>query len=205
MLGELGAYPRRIGPGHIDLVDRHDRLDPGCPGVRDGFHGLWHDPVVGGHDKDHDVGDVGASCPKGGERFVARRVDEGDGAPVDFHLIGTDVLGDPTLLILDDAGLPDSVQQCRLAVVDMAHHGHHCGPGLEIGVDVGMLRTLPDHGRGRRRLDVDDEAVRLGDLVHELDRHLLTGADWEAAQQQGLDDVAGGHPDRFCELRYRGT
>ena len=47
-------------------------------GVVDGLDGLGHDAVVGGHDQDDDVGDLGAPGPHGGEGLVARGVDEGD-------------------------------------------------------------------------------------------------------------------------------
>ncbi len=47
-------------------------------GVVDGLDRLRHDAVVGGDDEHDDVGRVGAAGTHGGERLVARGVDEGD-------------------------------------------------------------------------------------------------------------------------------
>ena len=51
---------------------------------------------------------------------------------VDRDLVGADVLGDAAGLFLADVGLADGVQQSGLAVVDVAHHGDHRWPGLEV-------------------------------------------------------------------------
>ena len=67
-----------IGVLAVDLVDRdHDR-HLGRLGVRDGLDRLGHHPVVGRHHEDHDVGGLGATGAHGGERLVARGVDEGE-------------------------------------------------------------------------------------------------------------------------------
>ena len=50
--------------GRLGVVERLDRLG--------------HDAVVGGDDEHDDVGGLGATGAHGGERLVARRVDEGD-------------------------------------------------------------------------------------------------------------------------------
>ena len=78
VLGELGHDPGRIGVLAVDLVDGdHDR-HLGGPGVVECLEGLGHHAVVGGHHEHHDVGGLGATGPHGGERLVARGVDEGD-------------------------------------------------------------------------------------------------------------------------------
>ena len=64
----------------VDLVDGHDDRHVGRLGVVDGLDGLGHDAVVGRHHQHDDVGDLGAAGPHGGERLVARGVDEGDRA-----------------------------------------------------------------------------------------------------------------------------
>ncbi len=75
-VGDLLEHPRRIGVGPVDLVDGdHDRHVGGA-GVVDGFQGLGHHAVVGRHHQHHDVGDIGPARPHGGERLVARGVDE---------------------------------------------------------------------------------------------------------------------------------
>ena len=79
---------------------------------------------------------------------AAWRVDEGDLLAVALDLIRTDVLGDAAGLTVGDVGVPDAVEQQRLAVVDMTHHGDHRRPQ-----------------RRRRRLVVDDEQLLEFDLL----------------------------------------
>ena len=81
-LGELLEDAVGVGVGPVDLVDGHDDRHLGRPGVVDGLDRLGHDAVVGRHHQHHDVGDLGAAGPHGGEGLVARRVDEGDGVAV---------------------------------------------------------------------------------------------------------------------------
>ncbi len=46
-----------------------------------------------------DIGHAGAARTHGGERLMARRVDEGDPVPaIEGHLIGADMLGDAASL-----------------------------------------------------------------------------------------------------------
>ena len=77
-------------------------------GVVEGLDGLGHDAVVGRHDQDDDVGDLGAPGPHGGERLVARGVDERDQLAVVVDLVGADVLGDAARLAGDHVGLRGS-------------------------------------------------------------------------------------------------
>ena len=65
--------------------------------MADRLHRLRHHAVVGGHDQNDDVGNLGAARPQLGECRVARGVDEGD-APTRlcFDLIGADVLSNAT-------------------------------------------------------------------------------------------------------------
>ena len=66
---------------------------------------------------------------------MTRGVDEGDLAiiAVDLgvHLVGTDVLGDATVLGLDDIGIAQRVEQSGLAVVDVTHDRDDGRPLLE--------------------------------------------------------------------------
>ena len=91
------------------------------------FQGLGHDPVIGRHHQHDDVGDLRTTRPHPRECLVAGSVNEGDPAVVGFHLIGANVLGNATSLLLADAGLPDHVQQRRLPMVHVAHDGNHRG------------------------------------------------------------------------------
>ena len=143
----------------------------------DGLDGLRLYAVVGGHHQHHDVGHLSAALAHGGERLVARRVDERDlVAQRRHHLIGADMLGDAAGLLAHHVGGADGVEQRGLAVIDMAHDGHDRRAGLEIlgmvfradkaFLDVG-LRHAPDDmseflGDELRGVGVD----HIGDLVH---------------------------------------
>ena len=78
LLRQLAVDLVEVDVGQVDLVQGDDDRDVGRLGVRDGLLGLGHHAVVGRDDQDDDVGDVGPAGPHGGERLVARRVDEGD-------------------------------------------------------------------------------------------------------------------------------
>ena len=78
---------------------------------------LLLDALLCGDDQDDEVRDLRPSEPHGRKRFVARRVDEDDGLALDLHLVGTDLLGNATLLAGSDAALADVVQQGRFSVV----------------------------------------------------------------------------------------
>src|SRR5699024_6922962 len=153
VLGQLLADLLRIGLGLVDLVDRdHDRHLRRL-GVVERLDGLGHHTVVRRDHQDRDVGDVRTAGTHGGERLVARGVDEGQRTVLllvlDLHLIGADVLGDAAGLPGADLRLADRVQQAGLAVVDVAHDG--------------------DDGRTRQAVLV----VLLGELGIEVDVELL--------------------------------
>ena len=82
----------------------------------------------------------------GGERFVARGVDERDRARtvrrLRDHLIGTDVLGDAAVLTCHDVGVADRVEQLGLAVVDVPHDGDHRRACGEIALFAFVLTEL---------------------------------------------------------------
>ena len=87
--------------GRLRVVQRLDRLR--------------HDAVVGRDHEDRDVGHLRTTGTHGGERLVARGVDEGDGALVALvlgpDLVRTDVLGDAAGLARDDVRLADRVEE----------------------------------------------------------------------------------------------
>ena len=78
LLRELAVDLVEVDVGQVDLVQGDDDRHVGRLGVGDRLLGLGHHAVVGRDDQDDDVGDVGPPGPHGGERLVARRVDEGD-------------------------------------------------------------------------------------------------------------------------------
>ena len=131
---------------------------PAALRVVDGLDRLRHDAVVGGDHEDDDVGDVRAAGTHGGERLVARGVDEGDLAAVLVDHRRADVLGDAAGLGRGDAGLADGVEQRRLAVVDVTHDGDDRRTRHEV---LGLV--LEDERRlffGLDDVDVDDPGPR---------------------------------------------
>src|SRR6266545_2500891 len=206
--GELLADPGRVGLWLVDLVDRHHDRHTGRLGVVDRLHGLGHDAVVGGHHQHGDVGDGRAACPHGGERLVARRVDERHQAPVlaGPDLVGTDVLGDAAGLGRDHVGVADGVQQLGLAVVDVAHDRHHRWARLQVLVAVGLgvlpaLDLVQDVGLARVD-DLDPGADLLGEQGHGLVRHRLGGGQHLAHLHEQPDQVAGGLADAVGEVLH---
>ena len=138
--GELGLDAVRVGVGQVDLVDGDDDRHLGRARVRDRLLRLRHDAVVGGDDEHGDVRHLRAAGAHGGERLVARRVEERDLPAVDVDLVRADVLRDPAGLGLDDRRLADRVEQRRLAVVDVAHDRDDRRPRREIL--LGVLEDL---------------------------------------------------------------
>ena len=76
--GHLGADAVGLRALLVDLVDRDEDRHLGRLRVVDGLARLRLHAVVGGDDDDRDVGHLGAAGAHGGERLVARRVEEGD-------------------------------------------------------------------------------------------------------------------------------
>ena len=189
----------------------------------DGLHRLRHHTVVGGDHQDGDVGGLGAAGAHGGERLVARGVDERDqtldAVMVHGHLVGTDVLGDATGLALAHAGLADGVQQSGLAVVDVTHDGDDRRTLLEVFfaalvLAVGQVEGLQEFAvlvLGRDHLD---DVVHLaaqqfqGLVTHRLGRgHHLAEVEQRLYQRRrvGVDLLgeiaqrgAAGQPDDFA-------
>ena len=116
VLGELGAHAIRIGIGLVDLVHRDDDRHAGRLRVLDCFDGLRHDAVVGRDHEHHDVRGLGAARTHGGERRVARRIEERDHALRRFHVVRADVLRDAARLTrrhLRACGCSRAARSCR--------------------------------------------------------------------------------------------
>ncbi len=154
----------------------------------DGFQRLGHDPVIGRDDQDDEVGHGGPARPHRGEGGVPGGVDEGDLLAVHLLLIGADLLGDAPRLGVDDVGGADGVDESGLAVVDVAHDGHHRRARLKIGGVVLHLDVLEMGGVHRFLLlevVVELEADHADGLVveHLVDRDRL------ALEEKEFDDA----------------
>ena len=133
MLLQLALHAHQIRAGQIDFIDRHHDLHLRGAGVVHRLDGGGHDPVVGRDDQDDDVGDVGAARAHGGERLVARGIEEGEGMIAALDRVGAHVLGDAAGLARRDAGLADGIEQRGLAVIDMTHEGNDGRTRLQLG------------------------------------------------------------------------
>ena len=175
-LGQLGLDADGVRVGLVDLVERDDDRDLGRLRVGDRLERLGHDAVVRRDHDDRDVGDAGAAGAHRGEGLVTGGIEEDDALAVVVDLARADVLGDAATFAGRDLGRAQGVEEARLAVVDVAHHGDDRGARLEVRgvvlVEEGLLGGL---GRGAFGLAVRSGAVRrrgdrLGHLVAELGR-----------------------------------
>ena len=124
VLQQFGPHALGLGVRLVDLVDRDDHRRFRGLGVIDGLDRLRHHAVIGRDHEHDDVGHLRAAGTHGGERGMARRVDECDLAVRGRgHLIGADMLGDAAGFSGRHFGLADGIEQRGLAVVDMAHDG----------------------------------------------------------------------------------
>src|SRR5439155_19667620 len=94
-----------------------------------------------------DISVVRAPRARCGEGLVARRVDEHDRMPVHFNLVGADVLSDGADLLRSDVRFADRVEEARLSVVDVPHHGHDGRPCLQLLVLVASFLLSDRYGR----------------------------------------------------------
>jgi hypothetical protein len=209
----LRADTGRVGALLVDLVDRDEHRDLGRLGVVDGLLRLRLHAVVGRDHDDRDVGDARAAGAHGGERLVARGVEEGDRLAALVDLVGADVLGDATGLAGDDLGLADRVEQRRLAVVDVAHDRDDRRALDEVGVVVvGLDDLLVLLGDGD---DLDLLVELLGEQLDRLVGERLRERRHLAQAHELLDDLgdrdaevlgdvldrrAGGDPDEVGRL-----
>ena len=169
----------------------------------DRLDGLRHHPVVGGDDDHGDVGHLGAAGAHRREGLVTRGVEEGDRLAVVAHLVGADVLGDPAGLAGRNLRLADRVEQGRLAVVDVAHHGDDGRPRLEIRLVVLDLGGLDLFLGGGDDLDLSLELLR--DRLHRIVGKRLGQGGHLAALHQGLDHLGAADAEGLGDLAHRCT
>ena len=190
----------RVRVRQVRLVDGDDDRDAGVLRVRNGLDRLRHHGVVGRDDEDDDIGHLRAAGAHGGERLVARGVEEGDPLPVrQRDVVGADVLRDPARLAGDDVGAPDEVEEGRLAVVDVAHDGHDRRPRHQLlrrvrhllGPHVGRVLLLA------HRLEPEFAGDQL-DLV-EIES-LVDGHHQAEVLERERDDLRGRHLEDGSEF-----
>ncbi len=178
VLQQVGAHAVRLGIGFVDLVDGDNDRHLRRLGVVDRFDCLRHHAIVGGDNQHDDIGDFGAARTHGGEGGVARCIDECDlGARWRGHLIGADMLGDAAGFARRHVGRPNGIEQRRLAVVDVTHHGDDRRARRKLRRIVGDVEQAFFHvGFGHATHAVahflGDQLGRVG-IDHVVDRHHL--------------------------------
>ena len=196
-----------VGLRLVDLVDGEDHRHAGGLRVVDRLDRLRHHAVVGRHDDDRHVRDLGAAGAHGGEGFVARGVEEGDLLAVELHAVSADVLRDAAGFAFDDVRLADVVQQRGFAVVDVAHDRNDRRPRHEVLGGVRLL-VVVDGLLNVHRDELGLEPELFGHDHERLGVEPLVDRNHEAEVHAGRDDLRYGHVHhrrQFAhgnELRY---
>ena len=122
---------------------------------------------------------------------MAGGIKEGDGLPIDLHLVGADVLGDAAGLALGHVGVADIVKEGGLAMIHVAHNHHHRGPVLQIlGLVLGGVDELLLDGNYHLALHL--AAHLLGDDGGGVKVDKLADTSHDAVLHQALDHLGGG-------------
>ena len=100
--------------------------------VIDGLNRLRHHAIIGGHDQHHDIGCLRAARPHARKRFVTRRIQKHNLAPVrrrfligNANFVRANVLRDAASFAFGNAGQANRIEQRGLAVIDVAHDRDH--------------------------------------------------------------------------------
>jgi len=160
-VGQLLLDAVLVSVGAVDLVERHDDRHARRPRMGQRLARGGHHAIICRHHQHRNVGTLRAPRAHGRERFVARRVQKGNRAVAERHLVSSNMLGDTARLAFLHVRLANHVQQRGLAVVDVPQHGHHwrarhqrirvfvgvqAAPLGRVGVRIGRLRL----GRANR-------------------------------------------------------
>ncbi len=180
-------------------VDRDDERHAGRPRVVDRLDRLRHDAVVGRDDQHDDVGGLHAAGAHGGERLVARRVQEEDFAPGGFDLGGGDVLRDAAEFAFDDLAAAVIVEDRGLAVVDVAHDRDDRRPRVQVFFAV-LAHVLFDVGFVPFQADLQVDVALDRQLFGQVQVHELVDRDGLALEEGGFDDLGRGRPDLLGKL-----
>ncbi len=155
------------------------------------LHSLGHHVVIGGHYDDGEVGHLGSAGTHGGERLMARGVEESDvTAVVQFHVVGSDMLCDTSGLAGDHICFADIVEKRSLTVVHVSHHGYNRGTGHEVFLLVsGSLDGFGHIGADKVCL----ESELLGHDVDGLGIESLVDRHHHTEIHTGGNDLVDGH------------
>ena len=176
---------------------------------------LRHDTVVGRDHQDGDVGGLRTTGTHGGERLVTRGVDEGDAAlvvvDVGGDLVGADVLGDATGLLVDHVGRTQRVEELGLSVVDVTHDGDDRRADHEVLLATLVLTELQVEGLEQLavlvlgRDDLDDVVELLTEQLERLVVDRLGRGHHLAEVEKHLHELGGVDADLLGEVGQRGA
>ena len=189
MLQQIIADPLGIGFRLVTFIDRHNHRTFCSLGMVDRLDRLHHHRIIGSHNKDHNIGDVGPAGPHFGKGLMARRIDKGDqisGHRVD--LIGTDMLGDTARFACRHISAANCVQKTCLAVIDMAHNRDNRWPRLEAAIFI--IGTFQPAFHIRFRHALRPVAQFLRDQLGGLAINRLGCCGHHAKLHQFLDDIS---------------
>ena len=95
----------------------------------DRFDSLRLDAIVRGNHQNYQVSYLCASGSHRAECLVTRRIQESNRSSRSSNTISANMLRDAPGLPCGNFGFAKIIQQRRLAMIDMPHHGNHRGPG----------------------------------------------------------------------------
>ena len=172
--------------------------------MADRFHRLWHDRIVGRHHQNHEIRDLGPPRTHSREGFVPRSVKESQSLVIlDHHVVGPDVLSNPAGLSRDYVRLAYDIEERRLSVVHVTHHGHHRCARREFPFRFRFLLQLSQIGLVRfltYRLETEliTDHLDLIEIESLVDRH------HQAEVLEGRrDDLLGSRIDQVGQLGNR--
>ena len=129
---------------------------------------------------------------------MARGINKHNALFAYLHFVGADVLGDASGFAGRHVFLADGVEQAGLAVVHVAHHGNHRGPGLQIFSGF-FLGDLENHFFFEGD-DADDAVEGLRQIGCCLYVQCLVDAGKYAAVQKRFQKVFGADVQLFREF-----
>ncbi len=134
-IGKFTLDTLGIGVRFVNFINGHNDRHSRDFGVVNRFHGLGHDAVVGGDNKNHQIRNLGAAGPHFSKRFMPRRIQKDNLSFFGYDMIGSDVLCNTSGFIFGDFGFSDHIEKRCLAMIHMSHYGNHRRFGYEfVGV-----------------------------------------------------------------------
>ena len=92
-----------------------------------GLTGLRHYPVISTYNEYYDVGNACSSCPHLSESLMAGRIEEHNLLTVLNYDVCSDVLSNSSGFVCGNTGVPDVVEEGRLAMIDVSHYSDYWG------------------------------------------------------------------------------